>query len=254
MSIAREAYFIYARSLRTWLAEPWTLTAAVASSAFMFLFFGTPLGSVTLLPGFPSQDYQAYLTGMVLVMAVVFSGSDMAMSVLTDMKSGYFNKLLLAPVNRFSILLGTMLVGGTRALAQVLAITLIALAIGVRFEGGVLGGIVIVAATTIFGVAMACVGLILALRTRSIQITLNSWLLFMPLAFLTSAFMPREMLAGWFRAAVTFNPVEYVMAAVRAIIIEGWAWGEILPGLWALLAMTVVVLAVTTLVYRRATA
>ena len=32
---------------------------------------------------------------------------------------------------------------------------------------------------------MGCVGLIVAVRTRSVQVTVNSWLLFMPLAFLT---------------------------------------------------------------------
>ena len=38
---------------------------------------------------------------------------------------------------------------------------------------------------------MGCAGLIVAaVRTRSVQVTVNSWLLFMPLAFLTSAFMP----------------------------------------------------------------
>ncbi len=253
MTILRETYFIYRRNLKTWMAQPATLLTAIASSAFMFLFFGAPLGNVTLLPGFPAEDYQAYLTGMVLVMAVVFSGSDMAMVLLTDMLSGYFDKLLLSPVNRFSILLGTLSIGGTRAFAQVLAITLIALAMGVRFQGGIAGVLVVIIATTIFGVAMACIGLLLALRTRSVQLTLNSWLLFMPLAFLTSAFMPRDLLTGWFQVAVTLNPVEYVLTGVRAIIIEGWAWAAILPGLWVLLGMTALLLGLTTWQYRRVT-
>ena len=82
---------------------------------------------------------------------------------------------------------------------------------------------------------------------------MNSWLLFMPLAFLTSAFMPTDLLAGWFQVAVRFNPGEYVVHAVRAIIIEGWVWATILPGLWVLLGMTAVLFAITTWQYRRAT-
>ena len=99
---------------------------------------------------------------------MVFSGSDMAMVLLTDMMSGYFEKLLLSPVNRFSILLGTLLVGGTRTAAQVVAIVLVATAIGVRFDVGFAGVVAVVLATSLFGVAMACVELILALRTRSV--------------------------------------------------------------------------------------
>ncbi len=253
MAILRETYFIYRRNLKTWIAQPATLLTAIASSGLMFLFFGAPLGSVTLLPGFPSEDYLAYLTGMILVMAVVFSGADMAMVLLTDMLSGYFDKMLLSPVNRFSILLGTLSIGGTRAFAQVLAIVLIALAVGVRFQGGIAGALVVLVAATMFGVAMSCIGLLLALRTRSVQITLNSWLLFMPLAFLTTAFMPRELLTGWFQVAVGLNPVEYVLTAVRAIIIEGWIWETILPGMWVLLGMTALLLGLTTWQYRRAT-
>ena len=101
---------------------------------------------------------------------------------------------------------------------------------------------------------MACLGLIIALKTRSAQVTMNSWLLFMPLAFLTTAFMPKEFLTGWFKIAVTINPVDYIMAGIRIIIIEGWEWETILPGLWALVASTVVMTTIATWFYRRTTA
>ncbi len=254
MTLLRQTFFIYLRNLKTWTAQPATLLTAIASSAFMFIFFGAPLGKLTLLPGFPAESYQAYLTGMVLVMTVVFSGSDMAMVLLTDILSGYFDKLLLSPVNRLSILLGTLAIGATRALAQVVVIILIALAFGVRFEAGILGVLAIVVATTAFGVAMSCIGLLLALRTKSVQVTMNSWLLFMPLAFLTTGFMPRELLSGWFEIAVRFNPVDYVMSAVRAVIIEGWVWSTILPGVWVLVGMTAILLSLTTWQYRQVTA
>ena len=86
-------------------------------------------------------------------------------------------------------------------------------------------------ATTLLGVAMGCVGLIIAVRTRSVQVTVNSWLLFMPLAFLTSAFMPRELITGWFQFAVGLNPVEYILVAVRTVIIDGWDVGAHRPRL-----------------------
>ena len=255
MALLRQTFFIYLRNLKTWTAQPATLLTAIASSAFMFIFFGAPLGKLTLLPGFPADSYQAYLTGMVLVMTVVFSGSDMAMVLLTDILSGYFDKLLLSPVNRLAILLGTLAIGATRALAQVVVIILIAPGVRSQIRGGTPRRVIaIVVATTTFGVAMSCIGLVLALRTKSVQVTMNSWLLFMPLAFLTTAFMPRELLSGWFEVAVRFNPVDYVMSAVRAVIIEGWVWSAILPGVWVLVGMTAVLLSFTTWQYRRATA
>ncbi len=254
MSILRETYYIYLRNLRIWISQPMGVIAPVLSSAFIFLLFGAPLSSITALPGFPADDYTAFLTAMILVMTMVFSGGDVAMAVLTDILSGYFDKLLLAPINRFSILMGTLLVAGTRAMAQVVIIIFLAIILGVTFKGGVIGIVVVIIAATIFGMASACLGLIVALKTKSPQVTQNIWLLFMPLAFLTTAFMPKELLTGWFKVAVTINPVDYILVGIRAIIIEGWEWGAILPGLWALLAMTGVLLVFSTWLFRRVTA
>ena len=101
--------------------------------------------------------------------------------------------------------MGTLLVSGTRALVQVLVIVALALAFGVSFKGGLVGLVAIIVAATVFGIATACIGLIIALRTKSVQVTQNSWLMFMPLAFLTTALMPKELLTGWFKVAVTLN-------------------------------------------------
>ncbi len=253
MTIVRETYFIYLRNLKIWVSQPMAVVGPILSAAFMFLLFGAPLGSITQIPGFPTDDYEAFITAMILVMTMVFSGSDMAMVVLTDILSGYFDKLLLAPINRLSLLMGTLLVAGTRALAQVVVIIAIATILGVSFATGVIGLITVILAATIFGMATANLGIIIALKTKSPQITMNTWLLFMPLAFLTTAFMPKELLSGWFKVAVTINPVDYVLAGVRAMIIEGWEWDSILPGLWSLIAMTVVLTVVATWFYRRVT-
>jgi ABC-2 type transport system permease protein len=254
MAIARETYFLYIRNLKVWVAQPIAVIAPIMTAAFMFLLFAAPLGGITELQGFPTNDYEAFLTGMILVMTMVFSGSDMAMVVLTDVLSGYFDKLLLAPIHRVSILLGILLVAGTRALGQVIVIVVLALVLGVRFDTGPLGFLAVIVATTIFGIAFSCIGIIIALKTKSTQVTMSTWLLFMPFAFLTTAFMPRELLTGWFKVAVTINPVDYVLISIRALIIQGWEWDVILPGLWWLIGMTVVLLGGATWSYRRATA
>ena len=54
--------------------------AARYGHPLIFLFFGAPLSGLTNLPGFPADDYQAFLTAMVIVMAVIFSGADAAMA------------------------------------------------------------------------------------------------------------------------------------------------------------------------------
>lgn len=254
MTVFREIRFIYMRNVRAWLGRPPLIISTLVPPVFMFLFFGAPLGGMTNIPGFPANDYNSYFTGMVIVLSVVMNGGDVALALLADIMSGYFDKLLLAPVNRFSILVGTLLVSGTRALLQVLVIVALALAMGVNIKGGLVGLVAIVVAASVLGIAIACIGLIIALRTRSAQLTQNVFMIFMPLAFLTTAFMPGEFLTGWFKLAVTLNPIDYVLVSVRTIIIEGWEWDSILPGLWVLCAITVIMLTAATWIYRRATA
>ncbi len=254
MSILMQTWVIYARNFKTWVTQPALVVPSIIFPAFFFLLFAAPLAGVTNLPAFPTSDYEAYMTGTILVMSVVFSGADAAMAILADILSGYFDKLLLAPINRFAILLSSLLMAGTRALFQVVIILAIALALGVDFRGGV-GGILFVALmATVLGMAWACVGVMIAIKTKSAQVTQTSWLLFMPVAFLTTAYMPKDFLSGWFKWAVTINPVDYILKSIRTVIITGWEWNTIAPGLWVLVGMSALMLGVATWMYRRETA
>jgi ABC-2 type transport system permease protein len=254
MAILTQTWHIYMRNLKTWIGQPALVVPSVVFPAFFFLLFAAPLSGVTNLPEFPTDDYEAYMTGTILVMSVVFSGADAAMAILADILSGYFDKLLLAPINRLSILLSSLLMAGTRALFQVVIILAIALALGVSFKGGVAGVLLIALLATVLGMAWACVGLMIAIKTKSAQVTQSSWLLFMPVAFLTTAYMPKDFLSGWFEWAVKINPVDYVLNTIRTIVIAGWEWSGIMPGLWVLTGMTVLAVTVATWMYRRETA
>ncbi len=254
MDLFRQTYYIYMRNVKIWVTQPANILPSLFISVFLYLVFGSSFGSVTQLPGFPAENYNAFLVSMILVQAVVFSGGDAGFAMLTDMLSGYFDKLLLVPINRFSILFGSLLVAGTRALIQAVVIVVMALALGVSFKGGAGGILAVIALSGLFGIAWSCLGLIIALQTKSVQATQASFVLFFPFIFLTTAFMPKELLSDWFQVAVTINPVNYVLEAMRTIVVEGWVWDTILLGVGVLAAMTVVLAALATWLYRRTTA
>ena len=254
MAIIRETYYIYLRNLRAWLRQPFVVIPGLLISVFIFLVFGSTFSDVIKVPGFPSDDYTAFITAMILIQAMVFSSGDAGFAMLTDILSGYFDKLLLAPINRFSILMGALLMAATRLLVSVVLILIVALALGVSFKSGVGGILLVIFLSTTFGVAWSCIGMIIALRTKSAQATQSSFVLFFPAIFLTTAFMPKALLPGWFKVAATLNPVNYVLEAIRALVIEGWVWSTVLIGLWVLLGMTAILMAFTTWLYRRVTA
>ncbi len=253
-SMLREVYFIYRRNLKTWLAVPANVIAPLFISGLLFILFGAMFERTISLGGFGTDDYQAFLVAWIIVQVVVFSGTDSGFALLTDILSGYFDKLLLAPINRFSILFGTLMVSGTRALLQALIVVFLALALGVDFQAGVLGVLAMLALAVLFGLVWSCLGIMIALKTKNAQATQSAGLLFFPFIFLTTAFMPEDQLTGWFKVAVKINPVTYVMEAMRAIVLEGWEWGTIFTGVWIAGVMLAVLLAATTWMYRRQTA
>lgn len=254
MLFLRQTWYLYLRGFRTWLRQPAAWIPTVLISVFMFIAFGFAFTNVTKIPGFPAGEYTTFLAASILVQGVVFSSGDAAFGMLTDLVSGYFDKLLLAPINRFSILLGSLLVAATRLMVSAVVITLVGLALGVTFRGGVPGIVVALLLATLFGVVWSCIGLIIALKTKSAQATQSMFVLFFPALFLTTGFMPRELLPRWFQIAAFVNPVNYVQEAIRAIIVEGWVWHTILVGAAVLLGMIAFFLAITTWLYRRVTA
>ena len=253
-AIIRETFYIYHRNLRTWLSVPGNVIAPLFISGLLFILFGSMFERTISLGGFGTDDYKAFLVAWIIVQVVVFSGTDSGFALLMDIMSGYFDKLLLAPINRFSILFGTLMVSGTRALLQALVIVGLALAVGVDFQAGVLGVLAMLALAVFFGLVWSCLGIMIALKTRNAQATQTAGLLFFPFIFLTTAFMPEDQLSGWFKVAVKINPVTYVMEAMRAMVLEGWEWETIFTGVWVAGLMMGVLLVATTWMYRRQTA
>ena len=254
LRLAAETYYLYRRNIRIWMLQPIIIIPPLFITAFFFVVFSAGFDGLIFLPEFPTDDYQAFLTPMIVVQAIIFTSADAGLALITDMLSGYLDKLLLAPINRLSILAGHLLVAATRGLLQGLVVILIAFAFGVSFETGALGVIVLLLASSVFGLIWSCLSLLIALKTRSAQAMQASFIIFFPFVFITTAFLPVELLGGWFEVAVKLNPVTYVMDALRALVIDGWDWSTILPGFWVLAGGTLIFVTWTTWMFRKETA
>ncbi len=254
VSLVLQTWYIYLRNFRAWVTQPGQIVPAVSINILFMVVFVAAFDNVSMLPGFPTDSYVTYLMPMIIVQAMIFSGIDAGFNLLTDDLSGYLNKLLLAPIYRISILLGVLLVSATRGFIQGVTIVIVGVIMGASSESGLLGFLAILMLGTMFGVAWSCLGLIIAIKTRSVQVTQSMFIFFIPAVFVTTAFMPKELMAGWFQIAVSLNPVNYVLEAIRAVVVTGWEWEHILPGVSILIVMTAVALTATTIMYRRATA
>ena len=106
-------------------------------------------------------------------------------------------------------------------------VLLVGIALGARIESGPLGAVVIVLLSALFGVAYAGFGILVALRTRNVQATQSSFLLFFPLLFLTPNFVPFDRLSPVMETLARINPISYVIVGLRSLVIDGWDAGKI---------------------------
>lgn len=219
------------RALRGALRDPEAIIPPIFIGAF---FFAINVGSLQTVaesaaPGF---DYKAFQLPTALVLTV--TGLTRALALVLDIQNGYFDKLTLSPARRSALLLGHMFADFVLAMFLTLAVTIVAIVAGVRFETGLLGILGLMVVAGLWSVAYAGVPYALALKTGNPTVVNQSFLIFFPFAFLTSALVPEDALTGWLATVAKFNPVTYLLRGMRSIVSEGWV---LVPMLQALAAI-----------------
>jgi ABC-2 type transport system permease protein len=124
-----------------------------------------------------------------------------------------------------------------RGIATSALVLLVGIALGARVQSGVPGALLIVLLSACFGVAYAGFGILVALRTRNVQATQSSFILFFPLLFLTPNFVPFDRLSSAMETLARINPVSYVIVGLRSLVIDGWDAGKIGVAVLVIVAM-----------------
>lgn len=214
---------------------------ATIPTLFIPLFFlAVNIGQVSRTfpsdtPFLSGQSYVAFQLPVSLMFAVATATSGLAL--VTEIDNGYFDKLLVAPIRRSSIILGRLAADLVRGIGGAVVVLLAGIAFGAHVEAGVLGALVIVLLSALFGVAYAGFAILVALRTRNVQATNTSFLLFFPLLFLTPNFVPFDRLTPVMETLARINPVSYVIVGLRSLVIDGWDVGKLAACMGVILAM-----------------
>lgn len=214
---------------------------ATIPTLFIPLFFlAVNLGQVaktfpTTTPFLRGQSYVAFQLPVSIVFAAATASSGLAL--VTEIDNGYFDKLLVTPIRRSSIILGRLMSDLARGIATSILVLLVGIAFGARVAAGVPGAIVLVLLGAGFGVAYAGFAILIALRTRNVQATQSSFLLFFPLLFLTPNFVPFDRLTSLMNTLAHINPISYVIVGLRSLVIDGWNVGQIAAAVLVVLAM-----------------
>jgi ABC-2 type transport system permease protein len=231
-----EVFLLVWRSLRGSLRTPIALIPNIAISVFFLFVFNSGLSSVAQLPGFRGS-YLAFIIPVAIVSASVGGAGTAGQSLVTDIESGYFTKLLLTPASRLSLIWGPMIAGAVILVGQVVLILVLGLVLGLRSAAGPAGLILVVSFAFLWGMAFSGYAVFMALKTKSGAATEAATFAFFPLIFLSTTFVPKEYIgATWLKWAATVNPTTYIYEAMRSLLIDGWVLRPLLVGMAVMLA------------------
>jgi ABC-2 type transport system permease protein len=250
MSATVQARLLCGRALREGLRSP----EALLPTVFIPLFFLVvnvgqagkifPSSSTAFLHG---QGYAAFQLPSSLLLAASFGSA--ALYLVEDIEGGYFDKLRAAPVSRPALVLGRLLAEAVKSMLLTTVLVIAALPFGISIASGPIGFVLLLVLTALWAVVFAGFMQLIALKTRSAAATNSGGLVFFPLLFLTPNFVPRHMLTRPMEIAATFNPVTYVMEAIRSLILEDLSATPVARGfgVLAVLGLLMVVLNVRSI-------
>ena len=236
-SVLHDLKTVAKRACRGVFREPEFFIPALIVPVFFFVV------NIGALQDFAEQsgtvvDFKAFQLPVSIIFAV--TGVSRASALVTDIQNGYFDRLLLTPIRRSTLLLGLIAADLMSVMMLAVPVLLLGLVLGVSFTTGVLGMLVFLVYEASWGLAFAGFPYAIALKTGNPAAVNSSFILFFPFAFLTTSFLPKEALTGWLATIATYNPVTYVLDGLRSLITEGWEWGTLAKGLGATAALTVV--------------
>jgi ABC-2 type transport system permease protein len=237
------------RSITRTLRQPSYVIPPLIFPTLLVAVNAAGLRPSTELHGFPTDSFLAFAIAVPFIQGALFSTMNAGTDLARDIQTGFLNRLALTPMRGSALLAGHLAGVMVLGFLQSLFYVCFALVVGVRFEAGAGGALVILVLATMIAAAFGMLGAFLALRTgsgESIQATFPFLFVFL---FISSMNTPRDLIAvHWFKIAATINPVSYLIEGVRSLIIIGWDY----TALWRAFAVALVIGSVSVLLASRA--
>jgi ABC-2 type transport system permease protein len=221
------------RALRSIPREPESFIPALIIPAFFFIVNIGALQDLTeSFPGSEGFSYRNFQLPTAIIFAV--TGISRAPGLVTDIQSGYFDRLLLSPARRMPLLLGLMIADFALVVGLCIPVIVLGLLLGVSFGTGPLGMLLFVLIGALWGLAFTGFPYAIALKTANPGAVASSFILFFPFAFLTSSTVPLDNLTGWMRTIAQYNPITYVLEGMRSLLEDEWDFAAIGKALLAI--------------------
>jgi hypothetical protein len=162
----RTTWALMRRALNEIARVPGAVIPAVLAPTIFMCGLAAVFGNLTLLPGFSTDEYLEFILPVGFLQGAAFTGAATGVNLARDIELGWFDRLLVAPVPRGSLLAGTVLSASLRVLMPITLLMCVGLALGVSWPGAA-GLLIALALASSFAAVAACYSVTLALRFKT---------------------------------------------------------------------------------------
>jgi len=208
-------YILWLRQLKRYFRSRARMIGSIGQPILFLVALGFGFGPIFEKAG--GGDYLQFLAPGVIAMGILFTAMFMGIEIIWDKQFGFLKETLVAPVSRFSIMLGRTLGGATVAMMQGVVVFLIAWAIGFHPSFALFA----VALVFMLLVAMLFTGIGTAIASivddmQGFPLIMN--FLVMPTFFLSGALFPLMGLPSFITVIAKINPLSYGIDGLRAAL------------------------------------
>jgi ABC transporter DrrB family efflux protein len=210
----RDTVVLTRRSLARIVREPETLMNVTVQPLIFVLLFSYVFGSAIPLPG--GGSYHEYLIGGMLGMGLAGTAPGTAVGLVSDMSTGLIDRFRSLPMSRAAVLAGRTIADLLTQVIGVIVVMGVGLAIGWRIHAGPGDALAALGLALLLGYAFTWAGACLGMTLRSTEAAQQlGFILFLPLTFISNAFVPTQGMPGWLQVVADWNPLSALAAACR---------------------------------------
>lgn len=215
----KENFVIIGRGLVKLFKNPSELLMGLGMSLFFLVVYQAGFGGIGFLPEFGGSGYLAFIFPMSLVSLAMGSSAGASPSLHGDLQSGYFRRVYLSPVSRWSFIAAPILADALANIVLTTALLVIGILFGVPLQFGLVSALLVIVLSLLWGVTLSALSAGIMLRSGSPQGAKIVTTAVFPLIFLSTTFLPRELITSrWLKAVSWGNPLTYLMEGMRYLL------------------------------------
>ena len=194
------------------------ITRALQPALWLLIFGQVFSRGGAMHPG--NIPYLDFIAPGILAQSVLFVAIFFGINVIWERDLGIVQKFLVSPTPRAALVLGKGFSAGVRTLSQAAIVYGLSLLLGVKLNGSPLAilnvVVIVILAATLFSTFSLIIACIVKTRERFMGV---GQVLTMPLFFASNAIYPVEIMPVWLKCVSRFNPLTYVVDALRSFML-----------------------------------